>query len=167
MLEGFASTRRYELPSSALSETRADLDRSVQGGVALLAFRAGRAVGSARLVPAWRVQPGFDVPRALEHAAGGGNIDGSPGGALSVSRMSVLPDARKLGIGAGMLAWIEAFAGRLGLAAVELSVRSQQPDNRPYYQRLGYRITGYSERYGIPDMSTHMRKELPAAQRSR
>lgn len=165
MLEGFASTRTYDLPSSALSETRADLDRSVQGGALLLAFQAGSAVGSARIVPAWRRDPGFDVAQALERAARGGNLDGSPGGVLRVSRMSVLPKARKRGIGRAMLFWIEKLATRLALEAVELDVRSQQPDNRPFYERLGYRITGYGERYGIPDMSTHMRKDLRSEQR--
>lgn len=164
MLEGFASSRVYELPSSALAETRADVDRAVRGGAALLAFQAGRPVGSARLLPAWRTPPGFDVAAVLERAAGGRKVEGSPGGVLRVSRMSVLPGARNRGIGAGMLAWIEALAERLGLDAVELSVRSQQPDNRPYYQRLGYHVTGYSGRYGIADMSTHMCKQLPGRQ---
>jgi len=160
MLDGFAPTRAFDLPSSALSETRADLDRAVAGGAALLAFCAGRPVASARLAPSWSSRPAFDVAFAFERAAGGGRVPGSPGGALHVSRMSVLPAMWNRGIGAALLAWIEGFAGRLGLDAVELNVRSQQPDNRPYYQRQGYRITGYSERYGIADMSTHMRKEL-------
>lgn len=162
MLEGFAATRDFTLPSSALSETRTDLDRAVVGGAALLGFCAGRAVASARLAPRWNAPPGFDVADAFERAAGGEPIEGSPGGALHVSRMSVLPGMQRRGIGAALLEWIESFAQRLRLDAVELNVRSQQPDNRPYYQRLGYRITGYSERYGIPDMSTHMRKDLSA-----
>lgn len=160
MLEGFAATRAFEIPSSALDESRADLDRALTGGAALLAFSAGRAVASARLVPRWGSAPGFDVDAALRRAAQGERLEASPGGALHVSRMSVLPGMQNQGIGAALVSWIEALAQNLGLGAVELDVRSQQPDNRPYYQRLGYRITGHSERYGIADMSTHMRKDL-------
>ena len=160
MLEGFAATQAFELPSSALSETRADLDQEVRGGAALLAFSGGRAVASARLVPRWRSAPAFDVRAALKRAERGEPLEESPGGALYVSRMSVLPGMQNRGIGMALLSWVEELARKLDLDAVELSVRSQQPDNRPYYQRLGFRITGYSERYGITDMSTHMRKDL-------
>ncbi len=160
MLDGFATTRAFPIPSSALADTRDDLDRAVVGGAALLAFQDGRAVASARIVPKWSAGPEFDRAAALDRAARGGHLDDSPGGVLHVSRMSVLPEVRNRGIGAALLDWVETVARNLGLEAVELNVRSQQPDNRPFYQRLGYRITGYSGRYGIPDMSTHMRKKL-------
>jgi hypothetical protein len=41
-----------------------------------------------------------------------------------------------------MVGWLETLAERLGLERVRISARSQQPDNRPYYERLGYRVTG-------------------------
>ncbi len=59
-----------------------------------------------------------------------------------------------------MVAWLEAFASAQGCTEVRAEARSQQPDNRPYYLALGYEIIGYSGRYGIPDIRTHLRKRL-------
>jgi GNAT superfamily N-acetyltransferase len=75
--------------------------------------------------------------------------------------MAVLPGYRGRGIGSALIRWIEERAVRLGAAKIKLSARSQQPDNRPFYLRLGYAITGYSPRYGISDIETHMEKPLP------
>jgi GNAT superfamily N-acetyltransferase len=134
MRAAFIESEARELPSSALDETVDDVRRALADGGAVLALVDGRAVGCLRF-----------------------RIDGR---ALVFSRMGVLPEARKRGVGAAMVAYVEAHARRLGLRSVELTARSQQPDNRPYYQRLGYTIVGYSERYGVADLSTHMRKTL-------
>jgi GNAT superfamily N-acetyltransferase len=108
--------------------------QAIAEGGAVLAFLDGRAVGSLR----FRVE----------------------GRTLWFCRMSVLPEARKQGLGVALVEYVEAHARRLGCTRVELTARSQQPDNRPYYQRLGYEVTGYSERYGVADLVTHMAKTL-------
>ena len=134
MLAGFDETRSFPLPSSALEENLDDVRRAIGGGGAVIAFSGDEAVGCAR----------FRVAAAT----------------LTFSRMTVVPRARGAGIGAALVGYLEAHARRLGLAAVELTARSEQPDNRPFYEELGYRVVGYSERYGLPKLSTHMRKTL-------
>jgi GNAT superfamily N-acetyltransferase len=134
MRAAFIESEAEELPSSALDETVDDVRRALEEGGAVLALVDGRTVGCLR----YRIADG----------------------ALRFSRMGVLPEARKRGVGAAMVAYVEAHARRLGLERVELTARSQQPDNRPYYQRLGYTVVGYSERYGVADLVTHMRKTL-------
>lgn len=161
MLEGFAGYRRFAIPSSALSESRDDVADALRAGGAVLAFDEEGAVACARFELVWSAPPPFDVAEALASAAAGVRAPASPGGALSFSRMAVIPRARRRGLGRSLVAWLEALAGNLGLARVVITVRSQQPDNRPYYEALGYRVTGYSARYGIPDMVTHMEKLLP------
>jgi len=74
--------------------------------------------------------------------------------------MTVLPAARGHGLGDQMLQWLDELARNLGLTALEATVRSQQPDNRPYYVARGFEILGYSERYGISDMVTHIRRRV-------
>ncbi len=160
MLEGFAGYRELALPSSALAETLADVEAAIRAGGAVLAFDASGPVASARFALRWAAPPAFDVEGALRVAAAGTRIDRSPGGALAFSRMAVLPRARRRGVGRALVAWLERLASDLGLERVEITVRSQQPDNRPYYAAAGYRVVGYSDRYGIADMVTRMEKDL-------
>jgi GNAT superfamily N-acetyltransferase len=137
--DGFAAYARFDQPSSVLGETVDDVLRAIEQDGAVLAFRAGEPIGAAR----------FRIDRAA--------------GVLAFSRMTVLPKERGRSVAKQVVAWLEALALARGLSAVEITVRSQQPDNRPYWQGLGYRIVAYSERYGIADMVTHMRKELRQA----
>lgn len=160
MLDGFAEYRAQPIPSSALDETLDDVRRALASGGAVLAFDATGPVASARFSLRWSAPPPFDMGAALATAASGGRVGSSPGGTLVFSRMAVLPPARGRGIGRALVAWSEQLAGHLGLDRVAITVRSQQPDNRPYYQALGYRVVGYSGRYGIPDMVTSMEKSL-------
>lgn len=136
MRAAFAETSRYAHPSSALVETIDDVEAKMAEGGALLALDAGRAVGSALFSTS--SEPPF----------------------LSYARLSVHPAARGRGIGGEMIAWLEARARTLGVPEVRVEARSQMPDNRPYYLARGYTITGYSGRYGIADIRTHLVKRL-------
>lgn len=134
MIAAFEEYRRYALPSSALDETVDEVRRAIEAGGAILAFEGDEPIGSGRF-------------RVI-------------GGVLTFDRLAVVPSHRGRGIGAAMVDWLEAHAVGEGCVAVETTARSQQPDNRPFYTARGYAITGYSGRYGIPDIRTHLRKEL-------
>jgi ribosomal protein S18 acetylase RimI-like enzyme len=134
MRAGFEEYRAYALPSSALSESLAEVRRELAKGGAVLAFVGERPVACARF--------------KMENRT------------LSFSRMAVLPEVRRAGIGKTLVNYLEAHARRRGLDEVTLTARSEQPDNRPYYEKLGYKVVGYSERYGLAKLVTHMRKSL-------
>lgn len=134
MRAAFAESSALANPSSALRETDADVRRAMESGGAILLFHEHEAVGSARFV-----------------------LDPTT---LTFSRLAVLPSTRGQGRGAAMIAWLEDFATAKGCTEIRAEARSQQPDNRPYYLALGYEIVGYSGRYGIPDIRTHLRKRL-------
>jgi predicted N-acetyltransferase YhbS len=136
MRAAFTETARYENPSSALRETVADYAVDIEGGGALVALEDGHPIGSVR----------FRVREADGH--------------LSFSRLAVLPACRGRGTGGAMVTFLEDHARALGLTEIRADARSQQPDNRPFYLERGYRILGYSERYGIPDIRTHLAKGL-------
>ena len=164
MLAAFEGTRRYDHPSSALRETVDDVrralaspgtDDAIRRGI--VAELAGERLGSGRFA----VQSHPPVTGAMiAEAAAGHAARRAPGGALFYERLAVLPAHQGRGVGGAMIDWLEALARKLRLEAVETTVRSQQPDNRPYYLARGYEITGYSGRYGIPDLRTHVRKVL-------
>jgi GNAT superfamily N-acetyltransferase len=136
MRAGFAESAKHPNPSSALRETLDDVRARIGRGGAILAFEHGRPAGSGRFV----------VDREAGH--------------LSYERLAVHPALRGRRIGSAMVSFLEDHARSLGLSEVRADARSQQPDNRPFYLARGYRITGYAERYGIPDMRTHMAKSL-------
>ncbi|MFW6049942.1 MAG: GNAT family N-acetyltransferase [Myxococcota bacterium] len=141
MADAFEEYRAQPHPSSALGEDVEAVRRAMEGGGAILAFEGDEPVGSGRFI--WKRRE-----------------DGRL--ALAFERLAVPPAHRGRGIGAAMIEWLEAHARDGGADVVEVTVRSQQPDNRPYYLRRGYRITGYSARYGIPDIRTHMEKDCSA-----
>lgn len=156
MMRAFEEHAGYEHPSSALRETVEDVRAALSEGGGLVALLEGVPVGSGRFSVRWRGTPPTD---AIARATEGQNVEGG-GGTLTFDRLGVVPEHRGRGIGSAMVDWLEALARRLGLDAVETTARSQQPDNRPWYLQRGYRVTGYSGRYGIPDIRTHMRKDL-------
>ncbi len=136
MKAAFATSATEAHPSSALGESVDDVERAMARGGGVLAFRDGRPIGSGR----------FELcPEE---------------GWLSFERLSVLESERGRGVGSKMIAWLEEHARDLGLREARVCARSREPDNRPYYQARGYRITRYSGRYGIPDLRTHLQKPL-------
>lgn len=130
------------MPSSALDEDEADIRVALERGAGLLASLEGQVVGCARFR--------FDPPES----------SGSSRPRLFFSRLCVVPEARRRGVARSMLSALEAEARAAGADGLAMTVRSQQPDNRPFWLRLGFVITGYSERYGIEDMVTHMERPI-------
>lgn len=70
--------------------------------------------------------------------------------ALWLGRLSVLPAWRGYGIGALLVAAVEARAQALGYATVRLGVRLSLSQNRTYYERRGYAIIEYHTHDGSP-----------------
>jgi GNAT superfamily N-acetyltransferase len=136
MKAAFAEYATEEHPSSALAETIHDVEAAMAAGGAILGFRGDRPIASGR----------FEIERDELW--------------LSYERLAVLPAEQHRGIGTAMIEWLERHAREQRLAEVRVTARSREPDNRPYYTARGYEITGYSERYGIPDIRTHLRKLL-------
>ena len=60
-------------------------------------------------------------------------------------RLAVLPAHQRCGIGRALIAHVETRAGELGLPCVRLGVRKAMPENRGYYERLGYRVIEETE----------------------
>jgi ribosomal protein S18 acetylase RimI-like enzyme len=61
-------------------------------------------------------------------------------GHIYFGRLSVLPEYRRRGIAGILIEYVETYARKLGLPRVRLSVRIAQPQNRAYYERIGYRF---------------------------
>lgn len=131
VIAAFAESAGFEHPSSALHESVQDVERATGAALALL---GDRPVGSVR----------FEVTAD----------------ALRFRRLVVHPAARGSGIGSAIVDWLEAHARSLGLSEIRADARSVQPDNRPYYLARGYEVLGYSDCYGVRDLSTHLRKLL-------
>ena len=131
MMRAFAEYGAFANPSSALHETIDDVCESMARGGALLAFDGDDAIASVR----------FHAEEELE-----------------LLRLSVDPAHRETGVGGALVEHIESIARQRGYDHVRVFVRSQQPDNRPWWTARGYAIDGYSERYGIADLRTHMFK---------
>ncbi|MFN3202666.1 MAG: GNAT family N-acetyltransferase [Bradymonadia bacterium] len=127
MHAAFATTRETPYPSSALKLTLADLAETQT----LVARGEDAQVLGA-------------VTWALR------------GQAVSFSRLAVEPSRQGQGIGSAMVEAIEHMARRVGAARVECTARSIYPDNRSFYARRGYVVVGYSGRYGVPDIRTHL-----------
>ncbi len=151
---GFAETRDFPNPSSALGEDLGVFQRALTVGGLVLAFADAEAIGTARVAVA---EP---LRRRLERAAQGERFDPIEGSQVSYARLAVVPERRGEGHGRAIAAWIEDLARDLGAETLRVDARSQQPDNRPFYEAMGFTIDGYSGRYGIPDIRTHMSKRL-------
>lgn len=83
--------------------------------------------------------------------------------ALYLHRLAVLPEFRQRGVGKALVDWVEAAARQAGKARVTLSVRVALPENRSYYERLGYHITDFDFHAGYTHFtSVNMQKPLQA-----
>jgi ribosomal protein S18 acetylase RimI-like enzyme len=100
-------------PSGVDKETLEAVESALHQGSAVLALMDGIAVGAVPFEP-------------------------RDGGSLYVGRLAVLPSHRRRGIGRALMAAAER--GGMGLARIILGVRSL-PQNRAFYESLGYRRT--------------------------
>ncbi|MBA4181460.1 MAG: GNAT family N-acetyltransferase [Anaerolinea sp.] len=103
-----------EVPSSALSETVTDCAAAMSRGGAVLAWRGGEPVGSAR----------YQLRDTYAY----------------FERISVLPEHRGRGLATALLAEMERLAARAGHVEGRLSVRLALPKNLALYTRLGYEV---------------------------
>ncbi|MEM1417309.1 MAG: GNAT family N-acetyltransferase [Myxococcota bacterium] len=153
----FAPTIALGLPSTALREdlafVRAEAKR---GGVFVREAGDGALLGCGRFALLEEAAARRDdLARATAGMATGGR-----GGALAFARLAVREEARGRLHGHAMVAWLEELARRLGCTEIRCAARSERPDNRGFYLRLGYRITGVFDRHGVPGLRTELAKSL-------
>ncbi len=111
-------------PSGALDETLADVEARYKAGPILLARAGEQLIGS--------------VFCTLN------------GGGLYLTRMAVLPEWQRRGVGRALLAAAEQEARALGAGKLMLRVRANLPDNRRYFESHGFRVTGQGQDPGRP-----------------
>ena len=56
-------------------------------------------------------------------------------------RLGVLPTYQRQGIGRALMEYAEERAREKAIPCTRLEVRRAMPENRAYYERLGYRVT--------------------------
>lgn len=66
-----------------------------------------------------------------------------------LGRLAVLPAFRSRGLGARLVAEVEALAAATGRERVRLGVRLALPRNREFFERLGYREVGLDSHEGM------------------
>ena len=110
-------------PSGVDKETLEAVESALHQGGAVMALMDGIAVGAVRYEP-------------------------RDGGSLYVGRLAVLPSHRRRGIGRALMAAAEERARRMGLSRIILGVRVQLPQNRAFYESLGYRADGHRSHPG-------------------
>ena len=115
---------RLTPPSGALSETLDDVAVRFKAGPVLIAEADGELVGSLYC--------------ALKDRG------------LYLTRMAVRPDRQKQGIGRALLMAAEAEARALGAQKLTLRVRLNLPENRAYFERAGFTVTGQGQDPGRP-----------------
>lgn len=145
--EAFAAYRDLlDPPSSVFRETTATVEQAMAAGAIYVAVHEGAMVGVREdaMIGAVRV-----YPAEQEHA-------------LYCGRLAVLPAARGLGIGTALMRRVEQQAAEEGYPAVVLGVRLQLPDNRRFFERLGYHATGEATHAGRATPTfAWLRKDLP------
>jgi GNAT superfamily N-acetyltransferase len=67
---------------------------------------------------------------------------------LYLTRMAVSPAWRKRGAGRALLMAAEEQARHLGLPKLALRVRQTLPENRTYFERFGFAVTGEGQEAG-------------------
>lgn len=97
-----------------------------------------------------RFRAGLVLIAEADHALVGSVFAALKGDGLYLTRMAVRPDWQKRGVGAALLAAAEKQARALGVHKLTLRVRVNLPDNRAYFERAGFRVTGQGQDPGRP-----------------
>lgn len=100
-------------PSGAHNETPDKVGAKMAQGGAILAYVDAEVVGCVLYYP--------------------------EGGHLYLGRLAVLPAYRQHGLGHALVAAVEDKARQAGYNCVSLSVRVALPENRAFFERMGYR----------------------------
>lgn len=114
--------------SSAFRETEDDIARQLAAGGAMFLIRDEEPVGSGR----WHPVPG---------------PAGDARSWVEIKRVGVLKELRTGGLGAPLVAALEADARARGYAGAQLGVRQDVPRLVRFWERLGYAIA--------PDVTLH------------
>ena len=127
-------------PSPCHTETIVDVAEAIHKGGAVLAWKDGVAVGSARY--------------AFHE------------GSFYVGRVSVLPDYRGMGIASAMMDHLEQIALDYGYEQMQLCSRLNLPKYIGLYQRMGFNITNQYQIEPDADIQVTMVKylEMPIAE---
>ena len=80
---------------------------------------------------------------------------------LHVETVATAEAAQRKGIGSQLMAHAECLARNAGVRAIELYTNDVMRENLPFYETLGYRITGQSEEDGYDRI--FFRKDLDVA----
>ncbi|MDQ6603413.1 MAG: GNAT family N-acetyltransferase [Chloroflexota bacterium] len=70
-------------------------------------------------------------------------------------RLGVLPAYQRRGIGRALMEYAEGRAVQKGLSCMRLGVRRAMPENRDYYERLGYCVTETTDSGWTMEKATH------------
>jgi GNAT superfamily N-acetyltransferase len=111
-------------PSSVLRDTVSDFAHRLQTESALIAQVGDEIVGSV--------------------------FCARKGDALYLTRMAVAPIWRRRGVGSALLRAAVDEARRMGGARLTLRMRQNLPDNRSYFERRGFVVTGEGREGGRP-----------------
>lgn len=123
-------------PSGAHDETPEKIRAKLERGGGILAMMDGEAAGCVLYYP---------DPDNAEH--------------LYLGRLSVLTAFRKHGLGLALVEAVEAKARAGGYTSVTISVRTELPKNRAFFERMGYVLTGYAHHPGYTEPTfVHMEK---------
>lgn len=123
-------------PSGAHNETPAKIRIKLEQGGGILAMMGAEAAGCVLYYPDSAEQ-------------------------MYLGRLAVLPKFRQQGLALAMVAAVEAKARAGGYTSVSLSVRVGLPQNRAFFERQGYLVTGYDHHEGYTEPTfVHMAKSL-------
>jgi len=131
-----AAFGRLSPPSGALNETIDDVAARFAAGPVLIAEANGELIGSVYCT--------------------------IKGDGLYLTRMAVAPARQKQGVGRALLKAAEDEARRLGARKLTLRVRLNLPDNRAYFERAGFTVTGQGQDPGRPPYEAMERPLAPA-----
>jgi len=130
--------------SSAYRETPESIGKQLERGAAVFLIEGEAIVGSGRLHPV----PGpADDPREW----------------VELKRIGVLATHRKLGLGAPLVAALEAEARDRGAAGAQLGVRADQPRLIRFWSSLGYTLADDVQLHTVNPLTpppTTMRKRF-------
>jgi GNAT superfamily N-acetyltransferase len=132
--------------SSAYRETPQTIAQQLVRGGAVIVFEGEAAVGAGRFHP---------VPGPV----------GDPRKWVEIKRVGVLREKRTLGLGAPLVAALEAEAGARGHAGAQIGIRTDQPRLIRFWASLGYTLADDVQMHTVNPLTpppTTMRKRFDA-----
>jgi GNAT superfamily N-acetyltransferase len=121
-----------EPPSGVLTETVADIEQRFKAGPILIAQAGDELVGSL--------------------------FCAAKDDLLYLTRLATRPAWRRRGVGRALMAAAEAQTRAIGAKKMLLRVRITLPDNRRYFERLGFVVTGQGQEGGRTPFFTMERR---------